>query len=88
MNNKQENDKISALIEDLLDEVLDLDADDLAIPDALLSEYEARRIKTIDNKNYYKNLLNLQAQLIKLQDWVVTTGTKILVIWLSQRTIL
>lgn len=80
MNNKQENDKISALIEDLLDEVLDLDADDLAIPDALLSEYESRRIKTLDNKNYYKNLLNLQAQLIKLQDWVVTTGAKILVI--------
>lgn len=79
MNNKQENDKISALIEDLLDEVLDLDADDLAIPDALLSEYESRRIKTLDNKNYYKNLLNLQAQLIKLQDWVVTTGAKILV---------
>ena len=80
MNNKQENDNISALIEDLLDEVLDLDADDLAIPDALLSEYESRRIKTLDNKNYYKNLLNLQAQLIKLQDWVVTTGAKILVI--------
>lgn len=39
MNNKQENDKISALIEDLLDEVLDLDADDLGLLDVLSSDY-------------------------------------------------
>ena len=75
-----DNDAFDALVEDLLDEALDLEADDLAIPDALRKEYEARRANTLDNKLYYKHLLTLQAELIKLQDWVIHTNAKVLVI--------
>ena len=71
---------IEALVEDLLDEALDLEADDLAIPDALRKEYESRRITTLGNKVYYSHLLELQAEMIKLQDWVIATNAKILVI--------
>ena len=71
---------IDALVEDLLDEALDLEADDLAIPEALRKEYEARRITTLGNKVYYRHLLELQAEMIKLQDWVIATNAKILVI--------
>ncbi|MEK9760446.1 MAG: polyphosphate kinase 2 [Candidatus Puniceispirillum sp.] len=74
------NDALDALVEDLLDEALDLEADDLAIPDALRKEYEARRATTLDNKLYYKHLLALQAEMIKLQDWVIQTNAKVLVI--------
>jgi len=73
-------DALDALVEDLLDEALDLEADDLAIPDALRKEYEARRVTTLDNKLYYKHLLALQAEMIKLQDWVIQTNAKVLVI--------
>lgn len=74
------NKAIEALVEDLLDEALDLEADDLAVPNVLREEYEARRARTLDNKIYYKHLLTLQAEMIKLQHWVTKTNAKLLVI--------
>jgi polyphosphate kinase 2 len=34
----------------------------------------------LDNRTYFRNLLRLQTELIKLQDWVEHTGAKVLVI--------
>jgi polyphosphate kinase 2 len=44
---------------------------------------EALRIRNIDhldNQTYYRNLLRLQSEMIKLQDWVVANDAKILIL--------
>ena len=79
-DNQEKQTAIDALVEDLLDEALDLEADDLAIPDKMREEYEARRAATLSNKVYYRNLLELQAEMIKLQHWAVATNAKVLII--------
>ena len=61
---------IEALVEDLLDEALDLEADDLAVPNVLREEYEARRARTLITRFTSSILLTLQAEMIKLQHWV------------------
>lgn len=68
------------LINEMLDDTLELDADDFAIPQALRKEFDARRKQSLNNKIYYNNLLALQAEMIKLQDWVIETNAKILII--------
>jgi polyphosphate kinase 2 len=43
--------------------------------------YKRKHPPSIDRQTYFKALLTLQAELIKLQDWVEHTGEKILVIF-------
>ena len=42
--------------------------------------YRGKKPKALENRVYFKNLLKLQAELIKLQDWVQSTGAKVLII--------
>ena len=42
--------------------------------------YKGNKQKSLDNTIYYRNLIRLQAELIKLQDWVEKTGTKVLIL--------
>ena len=42
--------------------------------------YRGKKPKALENRVYFKNLLKLQAELIKLQDWVESTGAKVLII--------
>ena len=42
--------------------------------------YRGKKPKTLENRVYFKNLLKLQGELIKLQNWVENTGAKILII--------
>ena len=42
--------------------------------------YKGDKPKSLDKKIYFKNLLKLQAELIKLQDWIVHTNAKVLII--------
>ena len=42
--------------------------------------YKGKKEKSLDNKIYYRNLLRLQGELIKLQDWVERSGSKVLII--------
>ena len=80
MIKKRELKKVDNLFDDLLDEFVELEVEDSIIPAELLSEFQSRQKQDLDNKTYYKNLLKLQAELIKLQDWVVNTNTKVLII--------
>lgn len=77
---KDKKTSFEALVEDLLDDALDLELDDLAVAEEMQQMYETRRAKTHSNKVYYTHLLSLQAELIKLQDWVLETNSKILII--------
>lgn len=80
MIKKRELKQVDNLFDDLLDEFVELEVEDSIIPAQLLSEFLSRQQRDLDNKTYYKNLLKLQAELIKLQDWVVNTNTKVLII--------
>ena len=42
--------------------------------------YRGKKPKTLENRVYFKNLLKLQGELIKLQNWVENTSAKILII--------
>ena len=66
--------RIQSDILDSYDEELEMELDDGA-PSALDADArEARR-------NYFKELFRMQGELVKLQDWVVNTGHKVVVIF-------
>src|SRR5215471_3476196 len=65
---------------DSLDEELELEADDERLA-ALLKDVTEQRRKEIDRDIYFKELLHLQRELVRLQDWVVHNGLKLVVIF-------
>lgn len=72
-----ESTKLTEEFLDSLDEELELSLEDLSFDSAIdLSpeQHQARR-------NYFTHLFTLQRELIKLQEWVVATGQKIVVIF-------
>jgi polyphosphate kinase len=71
------NDLMDGYDEELEMEIEDQNVDALAgeLDETLLSQHrEARRV-------YFKELFRLQAELVKLQDWVVSTGHKVVIIF-------
>ena len=72
---------IDTELEDDFDEELEQELDDGRLP-AILREHHLNRTKsTIDRAFYFRELLRLQTELIKLQDWVVHKGLKVVVLF-------
>ncbi len=68
-------------LEDNFDEELEMELDDNRIAREL-RDIEAWKTKpSMARRAYFESLLRLQAELVKLQDWVVATGYKLLVIF-------
>ena len=67
-------------LEDDFDEELEHEIDDGRVPAALLA-LKKRHKSGIDRGLYFRELLRLQGELIKLQDWLVSTGAKIVVLF-------
>jgi polyphosphate kinase len=57
-------------LEDDMDEELEQAVDDARVPPELRALLETRRKNTIDRHTYFNELLRLQSELVKLQDWV------------------
>ncbi|EXJ12611.1 polyphosphate kinase 2 [Imhoffiella purpurea] len=74
-------DWIRAELEDTLDEDFELEISEPALSMELRRIYKRRHPDTLDRRVYFTELLALQAELIKLQDWVEHTGEKIAVIF-------
>ncbi len=74
-------DWIEAELEDALDEDYELEISEPALSMELRKIYKRKHPPTIDRATYFRALLALQAELIKLQDWVEHTGEKIAVIF-------
>jgi len=74
-------DWIRAELEDSLDEDFELEISEPALSLELRKIYKRRHPDTLDRRVYFTELLALQAELIKLQDWVEHTGEKIAVIF-------
>lgn len=77
----QERTWIDAELEDSFDEELEMEIDDERTYDKLRDITSARQGPTIERRTYFRELLRLQAELVKLQDWIAYTKYKLVVIF-------
>jgi polyphosphate kinase len=68
-------------VEDDLDEEREQEVDDRRLPPELRELLARRKVTTIDRHVYFAELLRLQSELIKLQDWVAYNGLKMVVLF-------
>ena len=73
-------DWLEAELQDTLDEDFEIEFAEPMLSMELRKIYRAQHPEMLDRKVYFRNLLRLQSELIKLQDWVQHTGAKVLVI--------
>ncbi len=74
-------DWLQAELDDTLDEDYELEMSEPALSLELRRIYQKKHPETLDRQVYFRTLLALQSELIKLQDWVEHTGEKIAVIF-------
>lgn len=72
---------VEAEWEDSLDEELEMEIDDFLVARELAFISEKKHKSTLDRKVYFYELLRLQAELVKLQDWVKHTKEKIVIVF-------
>lgn len=68
-------------IEDDLDEELEQEIDDTRFPPELRTLLQQRQKSTIDRRLYFNELLRLQSELVKLQDWLQHHRKKVVVVF-------
>jgi polyphosphate kinase len=68
-------------LEDDMDEELEQAVDDARIPPELRALLEQHKKSTIDRHTYFNELLRLQSELVKLQDWVHHNGLKMVILF-------
>ena len=70
-------------LEDDFDEELEQEIDDGRVPAAVrhLLAATTHKKSAIDRRHYFHELLRLQGELIKLQDWTVHKGLKVVVLF-------
>jgi polyphosphate kinase 2 len=75
------SDWLEAELLDSLDEEAELELEDAALSLEIARIYKGGHPDQIDRRVYFRELLRLQAELIKLQDWVVHHKQKIVVLF-------
>lgn len=74
-------DWLEAELADTLDEDYELEHSEPALSMEIRKIYKRMRPPTMDREEYFRALLGLQSELIKLQSWVAHTAAKIVVIF-------
>ena len=74
-------DRVRADLADSFDEELEMELDDARLEDMFREMSDHPEAETLDRKIYFRELFRLQHELVKLQDWVVAKGLKIVVIF-------
>lgn len=80
---KNQRDKfnwLEAELNETYDEMFEAEFSEPMLPDEFWKIYKGERPDTLEKRTYFRNLLRLQMELIKLQDWVENTGSKVLII--------
>ncbi|WP_043337604.1 polyphosphate kinase 2 [Belnapia moabensis] len=72
---------LQAELEDDFDEELEQEIDDRRLPEEVRHLLQSRQVRTIDRSLYFRELLRLQGELVKLQDWVAHRGLKVVVLF-------
>ena len=78
--NDRPRDWLDTELDETLEEMFELEFSEPMMDDDIRRAYKERNPDSLDNRTYFRNLLRLQTELIKLQDWVEHTGAKVLVI--------
>ena len=68
-------------LQDDFDEELEQEIDDSRLPAELRTLLAKHKKTSIDRGFYFRELLRLQAELVKLQDWVMHKGLKVVVLF-------
>ena len=79
-SNDRPRDWLDTELDETLEEMFELEFNEPMMNDDIRRAYKERNPDSLDNRTYFRNLLRLQTELIKLQDWVEHTGAKVLVI--------
>ena len=74
------HDWLEAEIQDSLDELYESELSEPMLSEEIRKIYREKTPDSLDRRVYYRNLLRLQAELIKLQHWIENTGSKVLII--------
>jgi polyphosphate kinase len=74
-------DRIHREMSDAVDEELELDFDDNRLVDGLVDLPAPPVLDAIDRRRYFRELFRLQAELVKLQDWLVHHRLKVVVLF-------
>src|SRR4029079_19572388 len=72
---------LQAELEDNLDEDYELELGDSPLSAEIAKIYQGKPRPTLERSKYFRELLKLQSELIKLQTWVAHTGAKIVVLF-------
>ena len=81
MSKDHSKDWLEAELEAELDEDYELDLDDAVLSEKVREIYERAHPPSLPRRDYLHQLLALQAELIKLQDWVVHQKKKVVVVF-------
>ncbi len=79
--NTAATDWLEAELLDSFDEDIEIELEDAVLSREIKKIYKDTHPETIPRPEYFRALLRLQAELIKLQDWVQNTGQKIVVLF-------
>ena len=74
-------DWLEAELLDSFDEEVELEMEDAVLSMKIREIYRKAHGPSIPRPDYFRALLHLQAELIKLQDWVVASGEKVVVLF-------
>jgi len=72
---------LRAELEDTLDEDYELELSEPALSAELAKIYKKAHPHSLDRQTYFRELIRLQSELIRLQDWVSHTGEKVVVLF-------
>lgn len=76
-----DNDWLEAELQDTLDEDYEIELEDALLSLEIKKIYQEKHQDTLPRRDYFINLLKLQAELIKMHDWVQAAQAKVLVIF-------
>lgn len=74
-------DWLDAELQDTLDEDYELELEDAILSQEIRRIYRKKHPEQMDRKLYFQELLRLQSEMIKLQDWVSHTKQKVVVLF-------
>ncbi len=75
------DDWLAAELADLFDEDAELEFEDIALSEEIRRIYKKAHPPSLERRDYLRQLLRLQSELIKLQDWVAHHRRKVVVLF-------